>query len=1427
MKSHAILRTNVGLTTNAKIIVTSNYDLYVDSIISNPKLASSKYKKLEFNKNSYWDEILPYFFKDTPTDLAFSIKDDNDSDVMSSNFEKQYDNLYNYGARNIVENKDYTEEFEYFAPIYISKCNLPKNFIIFRVDGPGIINLNKDNFREEIINKLKCVEVFDLTRKTPIGEWLDKNFSRNDQFPLSPFYMDFRKLEFSYWSGIDYEDGGYSEKSLMFDDILNEEQLYHDFEKIIFNGYKSNKVIFPNILNLSFLFDDTPATPSSLRKWSINRYMGFYLDDLELVNNVSPYRPPSIKKDVVIQDNNILFSPTGSPFSEAWKREDFPYLEIEGNFYKIEEFFEEQPSTLERVQISKTSYEEKITNPLLRKYKLISNLDLSGKESLINKRLITIESENSNNILRFLDGQSFEISNYEDYDIWLIEINGIYHNIIKVGDDYFINTDYAFSQSDNKFSYYINDPDPKFRTNIDLILNTDKEPVKFGLYRCKFTDIKDFDTRIVDTEYSKFEYIEKDNLSKTDETKLYLTDQNSTSVPKNLDDFNINGVVVNIPTSSEYTANFETFRIVNNDLSTIWKKNPVAVKWGFQNSISSNDYPYLLNNSFLSEDFNRTCNTFDPKPNRQERNLDYFLTINPDGGVYEHHSLHLMDGEVITYNFFDVSGNIYQIKNVSNIGYFNIGDRILIGDNIEVYILEIDYSKKKIKFSSDVSVPISGEIKNLSSSPFNLDRYLNVGYDYDYFKYLFGKRLKFGSNTFTNRTKWSIFNSGDNVIPNITLFRGINFKIWDVDSLDISDGNINNINVVSRNTYDCYKFSILASKNNSRVELDESGSFFTYKSNGLFWKVIDVWKNDKIYKEGDIVNYLDTLYICNVDSQIIDPNLNPSNSTDWSIYSEYSIYWSPLKNGTNATSQNNMEQIGIELINQTIPPLVYNNNEYYFSSGDVGNNFWDPEFSYTKNDVVLFKGKKWISDVDNNFNKLPNFNSDYWSISNESVVIWKEVELWQREKTYSSLNTSWNTSVGFPSGHYVVYNDIVYLTIGNPNRGIEPTLDSSWLRVYSLVQDTEFIYDSSFDKLENPIVIFNNRIHLCVDNLSTSSVKTNPINLKGSIEFVEDDKSTLENGIDIYVNKKWKNVLVNIYVNDNTYSDSIQIDNDFVINKDYLSNTNRDDIYNDLYSKMSALNIIQSINDLENKYGFSDNIRYIIVNEDLTLDVYDFNDLNTVSNLPVLLTCDFPDKFLTKILSNKYTPINLSENEIRSNRKLDSGNIKTLEEINYYNDINLGVSIEKIKEDPIILPNFSGLVNKTYNILYRHSGFYSPIFTEIELFKRSTLTQSVDNQKFDTDLTNFGISRERVITKVNRKDNILKLKNNSNLKSIYPMLDEYGYFIDDFFIFKSTWDIEYHVECFGVSQRVTISSNQSLIVQNEDNNTNNNNLMQL
>lgn len=85
------------------------------------------------------------------------------------------------------------------------------------------------------------------------------------------------------------------------------------------------------------------------------------------------------------------------------------------------------------------------------------------------------------------------------------------------------------------------------------------------------------------------------------------------------------------------------------------------------------------------------------------------------------------------------------------------------------------------------------------------------------------------------------------------------------------------------------------------------------------------------------------------------------------------------------------------------------------------------------------------------------------------------------------------------------------------------------------------------------------------------------------------------------------------------------------------------------------------------------------------------------------------------------------------------------------------------------------------------TSFYEPIY---------------GNYKFDTDLTYFGIIRERKIRKVNRSGSILKLKEISDTNSIYPMLDEFGYTFTDFFVFKSTWDLNYHLETteIGVTQ---------------------------
>jgi hypothetical protein len=76
-------------------------------------------------------------------------------------------------------------------------------------------------------------------------------------------------------------------------------------------------------------------------------------------------------------------------------------------------------------------------------------------------------------------------------------------------------------------------------------------------------------------------------------------------------------------------------------------------------------------------------------------------------------------------------------------------------------------------------------------------------------------------------------------------------------------------------------------------------------------------------------------------------------------------------------------------------------------------------------------------------------------------------------------------------------------------------------------------------------------------------------------------------------------------------------------------------------------------------------------------------------------------------------------------------------------------------------------------------SFYNPIY---------------GNYKFDTELTDFGIVKERKMRKVNKLGSVLKLAEVKDTNSIYPMIDEFGYTFNDFFIFKSTWDLNYHIE---------------------------------
>ena len=1455
MKSFSILRTNVGLTTNVKVVVDSSYNLFLESIDSTPSLSQTKLKKFKFNKNNYFDELVPYFFRNFPAEEAFKIRNvDSESSSMSSNFSNQYDNLYLMGARNIIDNKNYSEEYEFFAPLYVFRHSMPKYFIIFRVDGPGILNLNKNNFRDEYLDKLKTVKIFDLTRNTVLGEWIDRSFKSNKNFSDISLEIDFRRLEFSKWYGIDYETGGYTNRSNFLENFLAKEKTLFDFEKYIFDVYSESKIIHPQILNFSFLFDDTPATPTSLRKWSLNRYAGFYLDDLELVDCITPFITPSIKDDVEILTGNILYSPTGDPFINGFNSSKNIWIEYDGMHYKVIKFDETTSNVLTSKDSkngkrnvlqgfkSTSKYRETVRNEqygniTTQKYRIISDIDLTGKQSLLNKKTFYVNGDNQ--IVGYY-GDKYVIDDWDKSDVHLIEINGTYHNLVKKNDIITLNTDYAFDFNEYlNLSFWINNKDPEYLRTINLEISPTNDPFCFKVYSARFTDIKDFDNQIIENDFSRYEY-EKANLpTNTFEPKMYTTDFRTGNYPAIFSEYIYKDGIINIPASSDYTANLETFRIIRKELTDLWKKNPVHLRFGYQNSISKANVPYLLNNNDIHEKYNRCADTSYFYPNATFRNLDYFYTINSGRTDYSYHSLH------IEKNY---------VQNINGL----------------------------IKIDQDTSFM------------FELDKYLNthtysIGsqsatYSFDYFSYFFEIPDYFINGKIkSNVEKYSYFESSDGTIPNITLFNGLKFYFYQVDSLIKNTESISDISLRTTNILEDYKLSILLSQNVQHVNDDNqledlinwgnfthvqtegsniayrtsetatpsnifvndvvniqssypfiwkdssenvsiaglfygdstvqsvgqlsSGGYgfviskthssaFTYSQTGTYkvnfvWKLIKPWELGSSYIKDDIIIWDDILYKCDDDFTLTNPNLDPLDAVSAKtifLYSDKQPFWNP--------------------------DFLYSDGDWIYREGDFWRrnsndenavDFYYPKAPYdlpvpndiqSKN-VVIRKGRYFLNQVENNFKIIPQEPKRKWDISVDSGKEWKLVPSPKDWGSYDELPTDvvsskwdqigiWISDESYADESYVVYKKTLYrlddpLGSDNDIPGISP----KWTRLYSFGPDSDVVYSPT----NNEIIGLSGNYYICAFNKNY----------------------TLDNGITIYINKKWKNVLINIAVNDNTLSG---IDND---DRNYL--------YSRSNTKITANNFIKQINDLDSKYEFIDYTSYVIIEEDGTFKKYNFN--NSITDLPYVILCSGADDFEVDTQSLLYSSSLDDIKAINPQRVLNAGKIDNLNKINYYSGIPISYSIDKDKrlksslaqtggsKSNIVTSNKANIGPKTgnsdmNNTIFRHSGNYMPMFYDIELFKSSDEFGLSGNYLFDVDLTLFGIMRQRVISKVSRSGNILKLRSIDGSKSIYPMLDEFGFTVSDFFIFKSSWDFEYFFECSNINT----TSLQSNIINN-------------
>jgi hypothetical protein len=1236
LKSFAILRTNTGLTTNVKIMVDSGYGLSLESIDSVSDLSFSRFKKMTFNKENYLDDVLPAFYSEVPVETAFSIKHDFDEDSMTDNFANQYDEIYQYGARNIIDNKNYTEEYEYFAPLYISKGMLPKYFSVFRVDGPGLGKMDKSNFRNEILKNLKCVKIFDMRNSTPLGQWLEKNIDDNDFFPDSPFDMNFSRIEFSQWNGIDYETGGYTSKSLFLDDYLEKEREIFEMERFVLDGYKNNKVIFPNIFNLSFLFDDTPADKNSLKKWSMNRYYGFYIDDMEKMMSISPYLVPKIKDDASIISGNIIYSLSGDPFVNGWSDSIGFWVEYNGSYYKVQRFFEKEKvsgtSNINTAQLSplnSTSYKVDSDKEVeVSKWKIITDLDLTGKQSNINKNFGYISDDK---ILMGYDNIPIEITEFGSADIWLIEIDGIYHNLIMNTDGNIeVVSDHSFEFRENSFDYMANNFDPNLSKTVSLILADNTSPISFPIYRAKLSEIKDFDTRIVDTIPSRFEYEMTNDVTKSEEPKMHFRNLNSETTPKEIDYNYYKNERVEIPASSEYTANQETFKIDSGLLSPIWRKNPIYCRWSYQGSLSSNDYPYLLNNSKQFGEFNGTTDTFTKVPLRKSRNLDYFYTINSSWNGYEHQTLHIdsPDGRLDRNFKFD----------------------------FEKYLGKSSY--------------ISGTY--------------SIYTDFDYFSSFFGGRtILSGGDIVKNSKKYSEFTKGSDIIPSESVFRGIKFQIYDTNIKIDSSGKILDMNP-STSDYGGYRLSILMSESN----------------NSMQWQKINKWDFGASYKKGDIVYHDDLLYIAKSDTTNDIPTIKRGR-TILDKYSKTTIvqetlyptpynqlyYQSPIdgivisssytydentsNNGSGDSWEVYRDPNGIffdpikgEKMQYSAGNIIYNSGFYYIFKDPIKTiDFWNPitaykitsqggvsyRFGYSEGTIVHYQGKFYKSLSDGNI--FPPSDDSKWSVTTNqwNNFRWDIVRYWSPIRQYQN--------------EYVILDETLYVTNTQDKipSGTIPSKSVKWKKVYSMNPDTDIKYQKDF----NPYIKQGSQY---------LKIVSNPRN------------STLENGIKIYVNKRFKNILINIYVNDNTI--------------ERISNSNRDDLYSTDNSKITASNFIDSINNIQEKNQFSDYLTYIIIGEDG--GIAEYKSGSNIENLPMVVLAQRPEAI--SVVTNSFDTLSSPQTLLNPNKSLKNNQVLNKSMLNYYNSTHFASEMAGLYNDPI---------EKTY---YRFSGRYMPLFYDIELF---------------------------------------------------------------------------------------------------------------
>jgi len=1429
-KSFYLIRTNPALTTNVKIVITSNNDLYLESYSANRTLSEERFKHFKINKENWLFEEIPAFFTGVPSETAYYVKAVDDDAVMYDDFANQFDDMYFSGAY-WTEDTYYDEEYEYIAPLWIKKDYLPNGFMIFRIDGSGLTDGNDPStFRTDILDKWKIVTYFDLTEDTDIGKYIRTQIN-HELFPAVALDVHFEDLRLTKFYGIDYFKSGYVSKSIHLENKYKLNTPIFHSEEYFTDQWKSLGLIFPFIWNLKFLFDDNPATSTNLRKWSLNRYAGFYIDDIEKIKKVSPYQPFALNKVAVenLQQlipeevaeipyllNNIFVQDIGlrrftfDPILGGWQENKIYYIEWQGEFYKLERTLNEDPNIIGK-------YIYKVISPIKIEYTVPEEITNSQLQELYKKVLIN-ELTTLKYQIEIIDSIEFE------------NIKG--NNIIEY-------TNSTYTSLKRNFKQYIKNGQLVwgFTITLDSEINNNL-----------FTIEKFDDTDLVIIEINDKKYVIKrypDTIPNIG-GKYYIQSDEAIKITKKYEEIWINNGIYTKDSEFYHYKNIEQVKINENPITySISRVSFLDIKDFDFNRIETEytNYEYELENSITEslepKLFGRDRRTITIKVEKpQELNADNFTNdglkeylLSDPHSYTEWYKQEDSDGIILDKDdnrrLFDTFEKYIDFKwnNIINVIKFTINNIIYNGDSNSTLLTIKEYQELLPLYIYPTRIPILDEANEIildpdtgyplwqkdwngdyiytqSSKPIiqsiDLDRkwYREEGYllllednENEQDKY-----LDFLTNTEPKELKINLpWNDDTNADYRRYYYPMAYTMTWSPYSKSVVDPH---------QTLDTNYVPVTS-------EYVTSEELFEIRDNKLHISPI-LGKNQYVCKWGALnsMSHADYPYRLNYDLD---------------IGGEYNMSSNAITNIPYAVRQ-------------------YKDLDYFYRFGLTDLPTTYKYYSLHLKDDYFDIDKYVIGDFDY-FDWL--FNTDI--LTTDGLLTTKKYSVFSNGNENNAANTI------FKGIKYYLY-DVKEIKFNK-----------------EYLNENLYIIDNYVKKVNTK---YNNYKFSIIMGRKLTKFKYNAGDNDGDF------------GIDVYLNDKYKNVVVHLYFetdfpvtfrayNADSTTLAYNIDNPppagktteeliemgyvpyvlrnletAILDELYDADTIVDQETNENYWELGKvkLNDIKQIGDIRirnlrlfefltilNDYNYDPlngsgrrPVKFIHIYEDGNINFFD------TTNTDFTIEFDLPQDFLVK--SDVYNVDTYHETSLKINNSIknriiidDDPNSVTGDPthtsegalVNSITDINAwdGYPIARVFSTPNNKDKreIYDLSEKTDPKIYRHSSAYVPIFKDLQMFRPTsywTVTSSnveyipslsAKNWKFYDDfsdgnetgeiLTSFGYIDEIIFSKCNLNGNILKLAqyNDADKRSIYSMVDECGYNVTSRYVFQSTWDSEFYI----------------------------------